>query len=420
MDITIESAGKLEGAVRVPGDKSIAHRALILGALASGDHTVSGLPASEDLKSTRSCLETLGVRFKEIDGRLEVIPGDWKDRQTLFAGNSGTSARLLSGLVAGAGLHATIDGDDSLRKRPMKRIAEPLAAMGAEVITADGCLPMEIRGGALKGMVHAPEAASAQVKSAILIAGLFASEETTVIEKARTRDHTEKMLSAMGVALRCEGKKVTVPGGARPKGIHVNVAGDISSALFFIVAANLVPDSEIRLPDVGVNPTRTGALTALERMGAQVIRENERIEAGEPVADLVVRHQPLHGIEICGDLIPLLIDELPILAVAAALAQGTTTVRDASELRFKESDRIDTVVRNLTLLGAEIEARPDGFVVRGPSVLKGNNVASYGDHRIAMAMAVAGLTAQGRTTVRGCEAAAVSYPDFFRELEALR
>jgi 3-phosphoshikimate 1-carboxyvinyltransferase len=419
MDITIESAGRLEGSIRVPGDKSIAHRALILGALAQGSQTVSGLPASEDLESTRSCLETLGIRFEESAGTLEIIPGEWKNDAILYAGNSGTSARLLSGLVAGLGLHATLDGDASLRKRPMKRIAEPLAAMGAKVRTTEGCLPMEIRGGTLGGRVHEPEAASAQVKSAILIAGLFASGETTVIEKACTRDHTEKMLSAMGVEVRVQGRKVSLSPG-RPEGIHVDVAGDISSALFFIVAAALMPGSEVHLPGVGVNPTRTGALTALERMGMKIERENERIQAGEPVADLAVRHQPLRGARINGDLIPLLIDELPVIAVAASMAEGVTEVRDAQELRYKESDRIETVVRNLSRLGADIEARPDGFVVRGPSALKGGTVSSFGDHRVAMAMAVTGLAAAGAVTIKDAEAASVSYPEFFNDLEALR
>jgi 3-phosphoshikimate 1-carboxyvinyltransferase len=419
METVIEKAKKVRGTVHVPGDKSVAHRSLILGAIAKGRQTVEGLPPSEDVKSTAACLRTLGCRIEENpDHHFEVTPPDeWVQDQTLDAGNSGTSARLLAGLAAGAGVRCTIDGDASLRKRPMKRITEPLVKMGAKIeTTADGCLPMRIEGGGLKGITYKTPVASAQLKSALLLAGLFASGETTVIEPALSRDHTERMLEAMGVDVKRDGLAVTVTGGAIPDAIHVPVPGDISSALFFIAAAAIVPDSEILLPGVGINPSRTGALAVLERMGVMITLEDIRGAAGEPIADIRVISQKLKGTEISGDIIPRLIDELPILAVVATRSEGVTCVRDAQELRVKESDRIDAVVQNLSRLGADIEAKEDGFIIRGPCPLKGTGTDSFGDHRIAMAMAVAGLAADGRTAIRNSETVAISYPNFFDDL----
>lgn len=422
MNITIEPADRLRGEVAVPGDKSIAHRSLLLGALATeGEQRIECLPDSEDVASTAACLKALGVHIeKRSDGSVIVKQGSWKKEQSVFAGNSGTTSRLLSGLVAGKGIRCTIDGDGSLRKRPMKRIIEPLERMGARIEAADGfCLPMKIRSDGLEGITYQPEAASAQVKSAVLLAGLFASGSTTVIEPKPTRDHTELMLRAMGVDVKTEGTAITVTQVATMHGVEVEVPGDISSALFFIVAAQLVAGAEITLPGVGINPTRIGALTALERMGAHIAFENERTRAGEKIADIVTRAGPLHGTEIKGKIIPLLIDELPILAVAASQAEGRTVVRDAAELRYKESDRIETTVSNLQRMGVDIEALDDGFVIEGPCRLKGNRVESFGDHRIAMAMAVAGLAAEGKTVIEDSQAVGVSYPGFFDDMRRL-
>jgi 3-phosphoshikimate 1-carboxyvinyltransferase len=420
MDTIIEQAQRIQGRLELPGDKSIAHRALIFGAMAVGKQTISNLPPSEDVAATLSCLRVLGCRVEDkTGGRVEVTPGEWANHTTLNAKNSGTTARLLSGLVAGCGITCTLDGDDSLRKRPMDRIKDPLARMGARIRTTKGCLPMHIEGGDLQGITYAPSVASAQVKSAVLIAGVLGSGRTCVIEKAQTRDHTENLFTAMGVPVERDGLCVSVEGGARLEGVHVIVPNDISSALFFVAAALLLPDSELRLLNVGVNPTRTGALSVLENMGACLERENLRIQAGEPTADLVIRTSRLCGVDIRGAVIPTLIDELPILAVLATQAEGTFRVQDAKELRYKESDRIHGIVRNLKRLGAKIEEYEDGFEVKGPCSLQGAEVFSLGDHRMAMAMAVAGLVAKGKTRIRNSEAVAVSYPDFFKDLHAL-
>jgi len=417
MDVIVEKAKRLRGTIRVPGDKSIAHRALILGALADGEQVVDGLPDSEDVKSTARCLRSLGCHVEEADGPVVVRGGKWIDGQALDAGNSGTTARLLSGLIVGRGLDCRIDGDESLRGRPMARIANPLMEMGADIRTRPGgFLPMHIRGGKLKGIMYRPEVASAQVKSAVLIAGLHAAGTTTVVEKIPTRDHTENLLSAMGAAVERDNGEIRVAGGMDLQGIRITVPGDVSSALFFIVAASLLPDSEIRLPGVGINPTRTGAIRVLEDMGAEVEFDGRETRGGEAVADIRIQSGHLSGITLGPSIIPSLIDELPVLAVAATQAEGVTEVRGAGELRHKESDRIRTVVENLVRLGADIEELEDGFIVRGPCPLRGCTVQSFGDHRIAMAMAVAGLVAEGQTTIEGSEAVGVSYTGFFEDL----
>ncbi len=416
----------LHGALQVPGDKSIAHRALILGAMADGEQRVRGLPPSEDLASTARCLRALGCRIEEDGAGGAVASGAGRlprgAAAHLDAGNSGTTARLLSGLAAGWGLDVTLDGDDSLRRRPMRRIADPMAQMNVEVTSRDGRLPMRLRprGEALTPITYHPPAASAQVKSAILIAGLFAPGTTTVVEKAATRDHTERMLAAMGAVVTRDGLSVSVQGGARLRPAAVDVPGDISSAAFFLVAASITPGSELRLRNVGVNPTRTGVLEALRVMGADITLEPRPAQAGEPVADLVVRTAPLRGVAIGGALIPRLIDELPVLAVAASQAEGETVVRDAGELRHKESDRIRLTVDTLAALGADIRETADGFAVRGPRRLSGVRVSSGGDHRIAMAAAVAALVADGATRIDDSAAVAVSYPGFFDDLDRLR
>ncbi len=421
MNVTIQRADRLRGSVAMPGDKSIAHRALILGSLARGTQAITGLPASQDVASTAACLRSLGCAIEENgSGHVLVKPGAWQSGVRIDAGNSGTTARLLSGLIAGVGIDCTIDGDDSLRRRPMERVAAPLREMGASFETAPGgCLPMQIRGAPLQGITYRSPVASAQVKSAILIAGLNAQGRTTVVEKAPTRDHTENMLTAMSVPVEREGRSVSVAGTAELHAVHVTVPGDISSAAFFLAAASIVPGSEVVLRGTGVNATRCGVLDVLAGMGSAVSIDGEKMSAGERIADLIVRHATLHGTEIQGEIIPRLIDELPVLAVVASQAEGTTTVRGAAELRHKESDRIRTVVDNLSRMGADIEELEDGFVVRGPCSLRGATVSSYGDHRIAMAMTVAGLVADGETIVEDCGAVSVSYPEFFHDLKAL-
>ncbi len=428
MTRTVEQARGLRGELRMPGDKSIAHRALILGALAAGEQRVTGLPGSGDVASTASCLRALGCRIETaatgevlVSGRQRLPAGA---AARIDAGNSGTSARLLAGLAAGWGLDVAIDGDESLRRRPMTRVAEPLAAMGAAISTTEGRLPMRIRGRELRGVTWQPQAASAQVKSAILIAGLYASGATTVVERAATRDHTERMLAAMGAPIERDGLAVTVRGGGRGevglRALDIAVPGDISSAAFFLVAASIVPGSQVRIAGTGVNPTRTGILDVLTAMGARIALERARSQGGEPVADIVVSSAGLRGIEIAGALVPRLIDELPVLAVAASQATGTTVVRDAGELRHKESDRIRRVVESLTAMGADIAEREDGFEVSGPRKLRAGRISSGDDHRIVMAMAVAGLVAEGATAIEGSEVAGISYPSFFEDLERLR
>lgn len=427
MDATVSSVAGIRGSIRVPGDKSIAHRSLILGAMAEGDQVITGLPDSADVASTIACLRTLGCTIEKqpddsvrVSGKKIGAAGCPAGGILLDAGNSGTTARLLAGMIAGLGLDCSIDGDASLRTRPMVRIAEPLRLMGAKVRTSPGgCLPMRIRGGDLKAVAYTLPVASAQVKSCVLLAGLNAAGGATVIEKAPTRDHTEILLQAMGVPLECKTGNITVPGGFRPRAITVNVPGDISSAAFFAAAATLLPGSGVRLVGTGVNPTRTGAIEAMRRMGASIVFENSVTSSGEPIADIIPRSSPLRGVDIDGSEVPSLIDELPLLAVVATQAAGAFTVRGAEELRHKESDRITAIVSNLSLLGARIEECSDGFTVHGSTPLHGARVRSFGDHRIAMAMAVAGLVALGETIIENADAVAVSYPRFFQDLDAL-
>ena len=425
MDVTIEQVTKMRGSLRIPGDKSIAHRSLMLGALARGSQLIRGLPASADVASTVRCLRSLGYPIDEKPDGVVIVP----DHPScaggeLDAGNSGTSARLLAGLAAGRGFACSIRGDDSLQRRPMNRIIEPLERMGADIRSSpNGLLPLFIGPAPLRGIDYRLPVASAQVKSAILLAGLGAEGATTVRENIPSRDHTEVMLRAMGVDVDLETKTgelaITVSGGAELQAVEITIPGDISSAAFFLAAAAILPDAKIRLTGVGINPTRTGALIALREMGADILIESEATTGGEAIADLIVRGGALRGIEIGGAMIPRLIDELPVLAVVASQAEGRTVVRDAGELRHKESDRIATTVENLTRMGADIEATEDGFVINGPSRLAGAQVDSNGDHRIAMAMAVAGMVAKGETVIRDSGAVGISYPDFFSDLRTL-
>jgi len=420
----------LRGRLRVPGDKSIAHRALLLGAMAEGTTVVEGFPHSEDCLATLRCLQALGAAIDyHGPGSAQPIriagrgPAALREPEiVLNTSNSGTALRLLAGLVAGLGFYAVLTGDESLRRRPMRRVVDPLTEMGATVLGRAGGQypPLAIQGASLRGIDYTLPVASAQVKSAILLAGLLAQGETVVREPQPTRDHTERMLQAMGAGLNREGQVIRLQGGSALRGQRIPVPGDISSAAFFLVAAAVVPGSDVLVEDVGVNPTRTGVLDVLREMGADVSVENCRQVAGEPVADIRARASQLRGVSIGGDLVPRVIDELPILAVAATQAEGCTVVSDAGELRAKETDRIAALAAELPRLGARFEERPDGFVIDGPAPLVGAHTHSFGDHRIAMALAVAGLAADGGVTVEGQECVAVSFPSFFDTLRRLQ
>jgi 3-phosphoshikimate 1-carboxyvinyltransferase len=429
MKHTIEHVDRLEGILKVPGDKSISHRALILGATARGKHVVEGISTSLDVETTARCLRDLGCFIEEMpDGRTLVLAhgvdaqAEGTEGVGLDAGNSGTTARLLCGLVAGLGVRCRIDGDDSLRRRPMQRVVEPLSLMGASISTTmAGTLPIDLSGGNLTGITYELPVASAQVKSAILIAGLFAKGDTTVVEPVPTRDHTERMLAAMGAEVRREGNAVTVSGGQRLEGARIAVPGDFSSAAYFIVAASLIPGSDLYLPSTGVNPTRTGLLSVLESMGAAVSVENETEVSGEPSADVAARAAgALRGVTIDDPaLVASIIDEIPVVAVAATQAEGKTSIRGAGELRHKESDRIQAIADNLRRMGADVVDHEDGLTVTGPTRLRGAAVSSFGDHRIAMAMAVAGMLADGETEIDDASIVDISFPGFFNNLLAV-
>lgn len=421
--MNLSASGPLRGTVAVPGDKSLSHRALMLNGFASGRARVRGLLDSEDVASTARCMTALGVTITE-DGDSVIVEGRGgrlvEPADVLDCGNSGTTIRLLTGLLAGQDMLAVLTGDSSLRRRPMARVSRPLAEMGARIDGRDGggLAPLVVRGGPLINRTFRPAHASAQVKTALLLAGLQGAGTQRIIEPGQSRDHTERMLSAMGATLHRDGLTVSLDGGQHLTACDVDVPGDISSAAFFLVAASILPGSELRLTGVGLNPTRSGILDVLWRMGADITVEGAREVCGEPIGDLIVRSAPLHGTTIGGAEIPRLIDELPILAVAAATASGQTTVTDAAELRVKESDRIATTVAMLASFGASISPRPDGFTVDGGAALRPGSVHPRGDHRIAMAGAVAGLLV-------GCELSdpdcmAVSFPGFLSTLSALQ
>ncbi|OAT86546.1 3-phosphoshikimate 1-carboxyvinyltransferase [Desulfotomaculum copahuensis] len=427
MDLTVNPAGPLTGTVTVPGDKSISHRAVMLGALAEGDTRIENFLPGDDCLSTVRCLKAMGVRFSgpDSDGALTVhgrgAAALQEPADVLDAGNSGTTMRLLLGILAGLPFFSVLSGDASLRRRPMARVSAPLKQMGARI---DGrgngeLAPLSIRGGALRGIDFHSPVASAQVKSAVLLAGLLADGETSVTEPVRSRDHTERMLHYFGARLTVDGLTVRLAGGQKLTAQPVPVPGDISSAAFLLVAASLLPGSDLTIANVGVNPTRDGILDVLGRMGADITPCNRRTAAGEPVADIRVRAAALHGVSVGGALIPRLIDEIPVLAVAGALATGETVIRDAAELKVKESNRIATMVAELGKMGAEIAELPDGLVVRGGRPLRGALCDSHGDHRVAMACAVAGLTARGATTVRDAACVDVSFPGFTGILASL-
>ncbi|MCP1124050.1 3-phosphoshikimate 1-carboxyvinyltransferase [Bacillus sp. 3103sda1] len=416
----------LQGKIIIPGDKSISHRSVMFGAIAHGKTTIKGFLPGADCLSTISCFREMGVSITQNGDEVEVIGTGIKGLQeaerVLDVGNSGTTIRLLLGILANTNLHFCLQGDASIGKRPMKRVTKPLSLMGATIDgREDGTYtPLTIRGGNLQAIDYISPVASAQVKSAILLAGLRAQGVTSVTEPHISRDHTERMLQAFGVQVKRDGTKVSIEGGQQLKGTNIHVPGDISSAAFFLVGGAITPNSKLTLKNVGINPTRTGIIDALTKMGAKLEIEQYDTDAAEPAANLIIETSKLKGIEIGGDMIPRLIDEIPIIALAATQAEGITIIKDAHELKVKETNRIDTVVEELTKLGARIEATNDGMIIYGKTSLKGNTVNSHGDHRIGMMLAVAGCIAEGETLIQDAEAVGVSYPGFFEEIEKLK
>ena len=424
MSYPLTAAQSLRGDVTVPGDKSISHRAVMFGALADADTHITGFLMGEDCLSTISCFKKMGVSIDVSEKEVVVhgvgLHGLKAPDELLYTGNSGTTTRLLCGILAGQPFSSTVNGDASIQKRPMGRIMKPLREMGADISGKDGNLcPLTIHPAPLHGIRYTMPVASAQLKSAILLAGLFADGPTTVVEPAPSRDHTERMLRGLGAQVVSNGTEITL---TPPKALHavnVEVPGDISSAAYFLVAGLILPDSDIVIRNVGINPTRTGSLDALEAMGANIERLNERGTV-EPICDLRVRSSHLHGTTICGDMIPRLIDEIPVLAVAAAFAEGETVIRDAQELKVKESNRIATMTAELSKTGADVRETEDGMIIRGDKPLHGANFASYADHRVAMSMAVCALACEGDSSIDDPDCVAISYPTFFETLDALK
>ena len=418
---------KFSGTVAVPGDKSITHRAIMLGSISRGMTEVKGYLDAEDCLSTIRCMQMLGVRITARGNKL-LIDGLGMDlkqpRGPLDAGNSGTTARLLMGILAGQKFKTMLTGDQSLQKRPMKRVADPLCSMGAVVDSEDGgeSLPMSIEGGNLQAIEYKSPRASAQVKSAILLAGLYAEGTTTVEEPYLSRNHSELMLERFdaGIQIQSADCRVTLRGGQNLRGTRVQVPGDISAAAFIMAAAAIIPDAEVHIKNVGVNPTRSGIIEVLQKMGASVELQDCRHWGNEPVADVAVRGgSRLKGISIEGDIIPRLIDEIPVIAVVAAVAEGKTLISGAAELRVKEADRISELSGQLEKIGVDISETSDGMIIEGGKELKGAEVESCGDHRIAMALAVAGLVAEGETAIHNAEVINISFPGFMPTIRSL-
>lgn len=419
----------LRGEITVPGDKSISHRSIMFGSIAMGTTVITNFLKGADCLSTIDCFQKLGVEITQKPDTIYVhgtgLRGLSASTEVLDVGNSGTTTRLLAGILAGQPFSSVMSGDESLNRRPMGRIMTPLSQMGARIssVHGDNCAPLRIEPGTLHGIHYQSPVASAQVKSAVLLAGLYADSETSVTEPALSRNHTELMLGSFGADITStlhEDGSATAH--IRPCqelfGQEIQVPGDISSAAYFIAAALLVPGSELLLRNVGTNPTRAGILKVCQAMGADITYLNSR-NTGEPTADILVRHSSLLGTTIGGSLIPTLIDEIPVIAVMAACAQGTTVIKDAAELKVKETNRIDTVTENLRAMGADVTPTEDGMVIEGGAPLKGAHIRSYLDHRIAMAFAVAGLAAQGETVIENSQCADISYPEFFRTLDCL-
>ena len=418
--VTIRPApAGMQGAITLPGDKSISHRSVMFAAIAQGESHILNCSGGGDNRSTIGAFRTLGVDITQSGTEIHVKGRGWvglhAPQQTIDCGNSGTTMRLLSGLLAARPFLSRLDGDESLRSRPMGRVMSPLSAMGADIVSESGGnrAPLRITGKPLHGLVYRSTVASAQVKSAILLAGLQASGTTTVWEPMRSRDHTERMLPSFGVHLQVNETAIVIEGGQELRACNVEVPGDLSSAAFFIGAALVIPGSELHVRGVGLNPTRTGVLDVLQAMGGSIAVQNLREVCGEPVGDLLVRPSALHGIAMDGELVVRAIDEIPLLAVVAAFAQGTTTIRGAEELRVKESDRLHALAVTLHTLGGRITELPDGLIIEGGHELHGGRVDSLGDHRIAMALSIAGLAGTGEVVVERAESVAISFPSFY-------
>lgn len=429
MEIT--PAKRLCGEITVPGDKSISHRAVMFGSIARGTTEITNFLQGADCLATIQCFRKLGIDITNTPERILIrgngLHGLKKPEATLYTGNSGTTTRLISGILAGQSFSTILSGDESLNSRPMARIMEPLNFMGAHIISINenDCAPLRINPGALHGVHYESRVASAQVKSAILLAGLYADDVTSVTEPVLSRNHTELLLSSFGAEIQAKTEKdgratASILPCAELYGQKIPVPGDISSAAYFIAAGLLVPGSELLVKNVGINPTRAGILTICKQMGADITCLNQRYAGGEPAADILVRHSPLKSAIVEGNLIPTLIDEIPIIAVMAAFADGTTVIKDAAELKVKETNRIDTITENLRAMGADIMPTEDGMIIHGTGMLKGARINSCQDHRIAMAFAIAGLAANGQTVIEGSRCVDVSYPAFFETLKTIR
>jgi 3-phosphoshikimate 1-carboxyvinyltransferase len=414
MRMILNSGGALMGSTHVPGDKSISHRAVMFGALARGTTQIRGWLAAGDTEATLGAVRALGIPVDRHDTHTLTIHGGHlrEPSKTLNLVNAGTGIRLLAGIMAGQPFPSVLDGSEQLRRRPMKRIIEPLAQMGAQIDSNEGRAPLRITPAALKGIEYTMPVASAQVKSALLLAGLFAEGPTTVIQPGPARDHAERMLAAMGVDLAMDGDAVRLLPGERLHPLDLTVPGDFSSAAFLLVAGAIIPGSDITLNGVNLNSTRTGLLDVLLEMGADITVTETGVEGGEPVGDLRVRHSALRGVSVGGEMVVRMIDEFPVMMVAALHAEGETMVRDASELRVKETDRLAVMTAELRKLGAEITETEDGFRITGPLKLTGAVVDGHDDHRVAMSMAVAGLVADGQTVIMDARCADDSFPGF--------
>lgn len=451
----LSKSNSLHGEISVPGDKSISHRAVMFGSLAQGTTEVTNFLQGADCLSTISCFRQMGIAIENTPEHILIhgkgLQGLSRPENTLDVGNSGTTTRLMSGILAGQSFDCTVNGDESIQKRPMKRIMKPLSMMGADIesVRGNGCAPLHIQGHPLKAVHYVSPVASAQVKSCVLLAGLYADGITSVTEPVLSRNHSELMLNHFGARVTCqqgvpfpldtdicpntsspEGKAAST---ANPtaalisiepapvlEGRFISVPGDISSAAYFIAAGLLVPGSEILIRNVGVNPTRDGILRVCKAMGADIVRLNENADSGEPTADLLVKYSSLHGTTVEGAIIPTLIDELPMIAVMAAFAEGTTVIRDAAELKVKESNRIDVMVENLSRMGVNIQGTEDGMIIHGGKTVRGAEIDSHLDHRIAMSFAVAALAAEGTTKIKDADCVRISYPKFYEDLLSLR
>lgn len=415
----------LKGEVSIPGDKSISHRAVMFGSLAEGTTEVTNFLQGADCLSTISCFRKLGIEIENTSQRILIhgkgLHGLTEPSDTLDTGNSGTTTRLISGILAGQRFTTILNGDASIQTRPMKRIITPLSMMGADITSLKGndCAPLRICGGQLHGITYKSPVASAQVKSCVLLAGLYADAPTIVTEPVLSRNHTELMLAGFGAHVASSGTTATIEPEPDLNGMKIEVPGDISSAAYFLAAGLMIPNSEILIKNVGINPTRDGILRVAKEMGGDITILNEKTSGGEPTCDLLVRSSSLKGVTIGGEIIPTLIDEIPMIAVMACFAEGITTIKDAQELKVKESNRIDTVVTNLKAMGAHIEATDDGMIIEGGYPFHGAVIDSHLDHRIAMSFAIGALGADGETRIEGADCVKISYPEFYQTLKKL-